>query len=128
MLLVIFCIYTAYTLCLYGYAFVKVFFHKMIMIFMYSKSYRVHKSDKFMTWVAFAVVGPFRLLSNVLTDLVAFVQHCMMTNLKKTKESVVQKPLSQETMRMVTHYLEERGERVVPMKDLSISIREQLTI
>jgi hypothetical protein len=127
-LIVIFCIYTAYTVCLYAYAWLKVFFHKMVMIFMYSKSYRVHKSDKFMTWVAFAAIGPFRMLSNVLTDLVAFVQHCMMTNLKKTKESVVQKPLSQESMRMVTRFLEERSERVVPMRDLSISIREQLTI
>ena len=56
MLLVIFCIYTAYTLCLYGYAFVKVFFHKMIMIFIYSKSYRTSKADKFILWIFLFII------------------------------------------------------------------------
>ena len=73
MLIVVFIVYFVYTAALLPLAFVKMFFHKMIMIFMYSKSYRVHKSDKFMQWVIFAVIGPFRLTANFLTDLVAFL-------------------------------------------------------
>jgi hypothetical protein len=74
-LIVTFLLYFVYTTTLLPLAFVKIFFHKMIMIFMYSKSYRVHKSDKFMQWVIFAVIGPFRMTANFLMDLVAFLQH-----------------------------------------------------
>jgi hypothetical protein len=87
-LFVVYCIYLVYTSALYGLCWLKVFFHKMVMIFMYSKSYRVHKSDKFMQWVLFAVIGYFRILANWATDLVAFVQHSLQSELKKTKESV----------------------------------------
>jgi len=45
----------------------------MIMIFMYSKSYRVHKSEKFMQWVMFTAIGPIRLSANFIMDLVAFL-------------------------------------------------------
>jgi len=72
-LIVTFSIYFVYTAALLPLSFVKIFFHKMIMIFMYSKSYRVHKSDKFMAWIMFAVIGPFRIISNFLIDLVAFL-------------------------------------------------------
>ena len=66
-------LFVVYECLLYGLAFVKVLFHKMIMIFIYSKSYRVTKADKFMLWIFFAMVGPFRLLFNIATDTVAFV-------------------------------------------------------
>jgi len=72
-LIVTFTIYLVYTTALLPLCMVKMFFHKMVMIFMYSKSYRVHKSEKFMQWVMFLAIGPLRLTSNFLVDLVAFV-------------------------------------------------------
>lgn len=87
-LFVTFVIYLVYTACLLPLSFVKIFFHKMIMIFMYSKSYRVHKSDKFMQWVLFAVIGPFRMTANFFVDLIAFLMHATMQDLKKTKVSL----------------------------------------
>ena len=66
----------------------------MIMIFMYSKSYRVHKSDKFMAWVLFAVIGVFRMTANFFVDLIAFVHHCVKQDIPKTKATLRQKPLS----------------------------------
>jgi len=104
-LLVTFVLYFVYTAALLPLSFVKIFFHKMIMIFMYSKSYRVHKSDKFMQWVMFAAIGPFRMTANFLVDLVAFIQHCTMTDLKKTKVSLRQRTLSKQTMVMCARYL-----------------------
>lgn len=77
--------FIAYEFVLYALCFVKVLFHKLIMIFIYSKSYRVTKADKFMLWIFFGLVGPFRLLFNIATDTVAFVQHCSLSNLAKTK-------------------------------------------
>jgi hypothetical protein len=90
------------------------------MIFMYSKSYRVHKSEKFMQWVMFLAIGPLRLTSNFLVDLVAFVQHCVYVDIKKTKVSIFQEPLSKETIVMATNYLSERSERMIPLKQISI--------
>jgi hypothetical protein len=107
-LLVTFIIYAAYTAALLPLSFVKMFFHKMVMIFMYSKSYRVHKSDKFMQWVLFAVIGPFRMTANFLVDLLAFLMHCTMTELKKTKVSVRQRPLSKQTIAIGANYLQQR--------------------
>ncbi len=77
-----------YTSALLPLAMVKMFFHKMVMIFMYSKSYRVHKSEKFMQWVMFTAIGPLRLTANFFIDLIAFVHHCIYTDLKKTKISM----------------------------------------
>lgn len=84
-LAVTFSLYLVYTTALLPLCMVKMFFHKMVMIFVYSKSYRVHKSEKFMQWVMFLILGPFRLVANYLVDLVAFLQHCVFTDLKKTK-------------------------------------------
>jgi hypothetical protein len=101
-LLVTFTIYLVYTAALLPLSFVKMFFHKMVMIFMYSKSYRVHKSDKFMQWVLFAVIGPFRMTANFLVDLVSFLQHCVMTDLKKVKVASFKRTLNKKTLLMTS--------------------------
>jgi hypothetical protein len=69
-----------------------------------------------MQWVMFTAIGPIRLTANFIMDLVAFLQHCIHTNLKKTKVSTRQDPLSKQTIGMVSKYLAERSERMVPMK------------
>ena len=65
----------------------KLVFHKLVMIFVYSKSYRVTKADKFAYWILFMVIGLFRLFLNVFTDFAAFLRHSVVTDLKKTKVS-----------------------------------------
>jgi len=73
-----------------------------------------------MQWVMFLAIGPLRLTSNFLVDLVAFVHHCVYTDLKKTKASTRQEPLSKETIILATNYLSERSERMIPMKQICI--------
>lgn len=85
MLLITFMIFAFWNFLLIPICYIKMFFHKMIMIFVYSKSYRVSRADKFMLWIFFAIVGPFRLTANVIMDLIAFVQHCCLQDLKKTR-------------------------------------------
>jgi hypothetical protein len=94
-------VFFVYEILLLPLTFVKVLFHKMIMIFIYSKSYRVTKADKFMLWILFMMIGPLRLLVNVVTDTAAFVKHSMMMNLKKTRVSTKERPLAKETLRVV---------------------------
>lgn len=85
LLVLTFGVFMAYNLALIPVTYVKMFFHKMIMIFVYSKSYRVSRADKFMLWIMFIVIGPFRLMANFLVDMVAFVKHSTLQELKKTK-------------------------------------------
>lgn len=127
-LLVTFSIYFVYTAALLPLAFVKVFFHKMVMVFMYSKSYRVHKSDKFMQWVLFAVIGGPRMVANFLIDLVAFLQHCLKQDIKKTKATLTQRPLSKQTLQLTHQYLLERNERMIPLRSLTSELRNEMGI
>jgi hypothetical protein len=127
-LLVTFTIYFIYTAALLPLAFVKVFFHKMVMVFMYSKSYRVHKSDKFMQWVLFAVIGGPRMIANFFVDLVSFLQHCLKQDIKKTKASLHQRPLSKQTLQLAHTYLVERQERMIPLRSLASELRNQMGI
>jgi len=72
-LIMSFLLFTLYNVILLPITYVKMFFHKLVMIFVYSKSYRVGRADKFMLWIFFTMVGPFRLFANLIMDLVAFV-------------------------------------------------------
>ncbi len=121
-------VFFVYEVALVPLTFLKVMFHKMIMIFIYSKSYRVTKADKFMLWIFFIMVGPFRLTANVATDTAAFLKHSTMQSLKKTKVSLKERPLSKTTLRVVSQYLSERAERMVPFKQLAQENRELLRI
>ena len=85
--LLIFCtfFFIAYNVFMIPICYLKMFFHKMVMIFVYSKSYRVSRADKFMLWIVFAIWGPVRLTVNVFVDTIAFIHHCLKMDLKKTR-------------------------------------------
>ena len=61
-------IFLLYTVALVPVTYVKLVFHKLVMIFVYSKSYRVTKADKFMQWILFVIIGLPRLSLNLFTD------------------------------------------------------------
>ena len=94
------------------------------MIFVYSKSYRISRADKFMLWIMFAVIGPFRLLANVIIDLFAFLKHCTLQDLKKTKVQIREKPLHKNTIRMASDYFKQRSERVITFKQAAGELRD----
>ena len=71
-----FVIFASYSFALIPLTYLKMFFHKMIMIFIYSKSHRVSRADKFMLWIFFGIIGPFRLFRNAVVDCIAYLQHC----------------------------------------------------
>lgn len=101
-------LFFAYEVLLVPLTFVKVFFHKMIMIFIYSKSYRITKADKFMLWIFFTLTGPFRLIVNIATGTATFVKHCTIMDMKKQKVSHQRRPLSKKNLIILNQYLTER--------------------
>lgn len=116
LLLVSFMIFAGWNFALIPICYVKMFFHKLVMIFVYSKSYRVSRADKFMLWIFFAVAGPFRLMGNVIMDLIAFVHHCTLQDLKKTRVQIREKQLAKQTLTMASSYFKQRRERLLMFK------------
>jgi len=115
-LIISFALFAGYSFALIPLTYVKMFFHKMIMIFIYSKSHRVSRADKFMLWIFFGIFGPFKLFRNAIVDCIAYLQHCSLQDLKKTKVQIRDKPLSKESLSIMAEYFRKRSERMVPFR------------
>lgn len=76
-------VFLIYNIILWPFAYIKMFFHKVIMIMVYSKSFRVSRADKFMHFVIWVTFGPFILVLNTITDLYFFVKHLLRRELFK---------------------------------------------
>ena len=88
----------------------------MVMIFVYSKSHRVSRADKFMIWVAFAVIGIFRLYINAFADSAIFLVHAVQSDIKKSKVAISDKKIDRQNMKKVHMYFNSRRERMIPFK------------
>ena len=53
----------------------KMVFHKLTMVWVYSKSFRVSRADKFMNFIKYVFLGPFITIGNSLVDTYFFVKH-----------------------------------------------------
>ena len=127
-LLCSFTVFAVYNIALLPVTALKLFFHKMIMIFIYSKSVRMSRADKFMLWILFAVVGPFRLIANVVLDMIAFLRHCTLQNLKKTKVKISRKNMTKKNLVELNDYFQKRNERMIPFKQVAAEVRDQMNI
>ncbi len=74
-----------YTIAIIPFAYVKMYFHKLVMIFVYSKSYRTTRADKFIQSAVFLVIGPVVLTLNSIVDLYWFIKHLLSMDIEKTK-------------------------------------------
>jgi hypothetical protein len=78
-------IFIGYNILLIPICFIKLFWHKLIMIYVYSKSYRVSRADKFMTFCLFVFFGLNTLTINTVTDIYYFLKHLWLKDLLKTQ-------------------------------------------
>ena len=70
-------LFIGYNIALIPFTYVKLFFHKLVMIMVYSKAYRVTRADKFMYFVIFAMTGIFILIMNAIVDIGIFVKRLL---------------------------------------------------
>ena len=82
-------VFSIYNLLLVPLAYVKLWWHKLIMIYVYSKSYRVSRADKFITFCLFWIFGLLTLTLSALADIYYFVRHLWLRNLLKTQHKSV---------------------------------------
>lgn len=65
--------------------YVKMIFHKLTMTWVYSKSFRVSRADKFMNFIVYVFIGPFVTIGNSFVDTYYFVRHMIQFDLQKIK-------------------------------------------
>lgn len=73
---------------MWPFVYTKMLFHKLTMVWVYSKSYRVSRADKFANFIAFVMHGPFTVIGNSLVDTYFFVNHLLLIDLQKIKHKV----------------------------------------
>ena len=60
---------------MWPFVYVKMVFHKLTMTWVYSKSYRVSRADKFMNFIYYLFFGPFITIGSTFIDLYFFFKH-----------------------------------------------------
>lgn len=78
-------VFIAYNVILIPLCFVKLWWHKLIMVYVYSKSYRVSRADKFITFCLFWMFGLIILTINSFVDIWYFLSHLWIKDLFKTQ-------------------------------------------
>ena len=101
-------LFIVYNIVIYIPAYTKLFFHKLVMIFVYSKSYRSSRADKFMSFVIFGALGLFILLLNMIVDIGYFTKHLLSTDLQKTKHKTSDKQISKKHLAVLLQYFKIR--------------------
>lgn len=121
-------VFFTYNVALLPLVYLKLFMHKLVMIFVYSKSYRVAKADKFILTVIFLPLGPIRLITNVIVDTIAFVRHCLQTDLKKVTLAHTGRPFTKESLMIFNKYVHERQERMMPFRQVAGEARDRMGV
>jgi hypothetical protein len=80
-LLSLIAIFIAFEVVMWPFVYTKMLFHKLTMVWVYSKSFRVSRADKFANFISFVVHGPFTVIGNSFVDTYYFVRHLLLLDL-----------------------------------------------
>jgi hypothetical protein len=91
-------IFLAVEIVMWPFVYVKMFFHKLTMVWVYSKSYRISRADKFVNFLTYFLIGPFVIVGTTFADFFHFWRHALMTDLKKTKHKMRSRQMKKENL------------------------------
>ncbi len=77
-------VFMIYNILLVPLCYVKLWWHKLIMVYVYSKTYRVSRADKFITFCMFWIFGLISLTINSFTDIYHFLKHLWIRDIFKS--------------------------------------------
>ncbi len=121
-------VFMVYTLLIIPVCYVKMWFHKFTMIFVYSKSYRKARSDKFISAIFFTGVGLLTLTANFLLDLIAFVRHSFVKDINKIKHSTSNERITQDRLEVLLKFLRTKDEKILPYEVVAKEMRNQMQL
>ena len=70
-------LFIAGEIAMYPVVYFKMLFHKLTMVWVYSKSFRVSRAVKFANFILYGLHGPFTLTGNSAVDTYYFVRHLL---------------------------------------------------
>ena len=121
-------VFVVYNILLIPVCYVKLWWHKLIMIYVYSKSYRVSRADKFIVFVMFWGLGLITLSINTVVDVWYFLQHLWITDINKTQHKTNQEQLSKRNVNVLSQYFKEKQDKIMPYKDTATDIRTKFGV
>jgi hypothetical protein len=86
----------------------KMVFHKLTMVWVYSKSYRASRADKFANLIVYAALGPFIAIGNTLVDTYYFVRHCLNFDLQKIKHKTTHSIIKKDSLKLIRKIFNEK--------------------
>ena len=121
-------VFFIYNILLLPICYVKLWWHKLIMIYVYSKSYRVSRADKFLTFIMFWPFGLPTLILNSIVDVYHFIKHLWMKDVLKTQHKTSFEKLKQNKIESLAQYFRDKNEKILPYKDIATDIRQRFKV
>ena len=98
------------------------------MVWVYSKSYRTSRADKFIKFIFFVFFGPVITIGNTIVDTYFMIRHMIKFDLQKIKHKIKNKQISKDNLEIIRKYLSIKQEKVLNFKDVSNKVREDMDI
>lgn len=127
-LLVTTCIFLAFEMMMWPLVYIKMVFHKLTMTWVYSRTYRSSRADKFMSFIIFFFFGPFIVMGNSVVDLWYFLRHMVRFDLQKIKHKTRLNLISKKNMDLVYNILNVNQEKLLNFKHVSSKVRQDMHI
>ena len=83
---------------MWPFSYIKMVFHKLTMVWVYSKSYRTSRADKFMRFIYFFFMGPFITIGNTVVDTLYFIKHMVKIDIQKVKHKTRNQIVAKENL------------------------------
>ena len=113
---------------MWPFSYLKMIFHKLTMVWVYSKSYRTSRADKFIKFIFFVFFGPIITIGNSFVDTYFMIRHLIKFDLQKIKHKIKNKAIKKENLEIIRKYFQQKQEKVLNFKDISNKIREDMDI
>lgn len=86
---------------LWPFVYTKMVFHKLTMVWVYSRTWRDSRADKFMNFVFFVFMGPIFTVLSTFVDLFYFLRHMVRLDLQKVKHKIRFTPIQHKNLKLI---------------------------
>lgn len=113
---------------MWPFVYTKMVFHKLTMVWVYSKSWRLSRADKFANFIGYCFFGPFATIANTLIDTQFFLRHMVRLDLQKFKHKINAPEIEKENMELMNKLFHRQQEKILNFKYIAERLRSQMGI
>lgn len=108
---------------MWPFVYTKMVFHKLTMVWVYSKSWRLSRATKFTNFVGYCAFGPFSTIANTFVDTQFFIRHMVRLDLQKFKHKTSQQEIEKENLKIVQEVFSKHQEKILNYKAIAQRLR-----